>query len=220
MSVFALTILVVPSAIALPAGFEETTLIPSISGNPTAVRFAADGKVFIALKYGVIQQLDSVADTTPSTFVDFSSEVLDISDQGLLGLAVHPQWPAKPYIYGLYTVQNNDTAGGRLTRWTYNFTTGLPVAGSRLVILNDGWCFALADSPWASHSIGDLQFGADGALYASAGEGANYDTTDVGDFAVDKCSDPAGEGGALRSQDLQTSSDPASYNGALILILA
>ena len=85
-------------------------------------------------------------------------------------------------------------------------------------LLSSGWCFTKADSPYASHSIGDLQFGPDGALYVSAGDGANYDTADVGNFAIDNCPDPVNEGGALRSQDLRTSADPTNYDGAILRI--
>ncbi len=52
----------------------------------------------------------------------------------------------------------------------------------------------------------------------SGGEGANFDATDFGQFGnpVNPCSDPANEGGALRSQDLRSTADPTGLNGAIL----
>src|SRR4051794_483723 len=42
---------------AVPAGFTEVTAFSGLQ-NPTAIRFAADGRVFVAEKRGVIQMYD------------------------------------------------------------------------------------------------------------------------------------------------------------------
>ena len=78
-------------------------------------------------------------------------------------------------------------------------------------MLIEDWC-----QQFPSHSIGDLEFGADGALYASGGEGASFDYADYGQSGNPRnpCGDPPGgsggtqtpptaEGGALRAQDLR-----------------
>jgi hypothetical protein len=44
----------VPAAAAAPAGFTELTAFSGLV-NPTAVRFAPDGRIFIAEKRGTIQ---------------------------------------------------------------------------------------------------------------------------------------------------------------------
>ena len=61
-----------------------------------------------------------------------------------------------------------------------------------------------------SHASGDVAFGPDGYLYASAGDGASFDTEDWGQ-AGNPCGDPANEGGSLRSQDIRTSGDPLEH---------
>ena len=68
-----------------------------------------------------------------------------------------------------------------------------------------------------SHASGDVVFGPDGYLYASAGDGASFDTEDWGQ-AGNPCGDPADEGGSLRSQDIRTSGDPLSISGAIFRI--
>jgi uncharacterized repeat protein (TIGR01451 family) len=90
-------------------------------------------------------------------------------------------------------------------------------------VLIEDWC-----QQYPSHSIGTLRFGPDGKLYASAGEGASFGFVDFGQRGtpVNPCGDPGGpaptaptaEGGALRSQDLRTSADPAGLGGTIIRV--
>src|SRR5689334_12982035 len=75
------------TAAVLPAGFAESTVWSGL-GNPTVVRFAPDGRVFVASKSGVINTFDNTSDTTPTQFVDLRSKVHDYWDRGLLGMAL------------------------------------------------------------------------------------------------------------------------------------
>ena len=99
------------------------------------------------------------------------------------------------------------------------------MTGSEQVLIND-WC-----QQYPSHSIGSLAFGADGALYVSGGDGASFNFTDWGQDGspLNPCGDPPGgvgatltppsaEGGALRSQDLRTTSDPTTLDGAILRV--
>jgi glucose/arabinose dehydrogenase len=72
-----------------------------------------------------------------------------------------------------------------------------------------------------SHSTGALVFGADGALYASGGDGASFNYADYGQTPTtppNLINDPVNQGGALRSQDVRTSGDPVTLNGSVIRI--
>jgi PKD repeat protein len=99
------------------------------------------------------------------------------------------------------------------------------MTGSEHVLIED-WC-----QQYPSHSIGSLAFGPDGALYVSGGDGASFDFADYGQDGnpLNPCGDPpagvsgveappSAEGGALRSQDLRTSTDPAGLNGAILRV--
>ena len=84
-------------------------------------------------------------------------------------------------------------------------------------VLVEDWC-----TQFSSHSIGDLEFGPDGWLYASGGEGADANDVDYGQLGfpqINQCDDPparrggmqsppSAEGGALRAQDARTPADP------------
>ena len=85
------------------------------------------------------------------------------------------------------------------------------MVGTEQVLIED-WC-----QQYPSHSVGSLDFGPDGALYVSGGDGASFNFVDYGQDGspLNPCGDPPGgiggaltppsaEGGALRSQDLRT----------------
>jgi glucose/arabinose dehydrogenase len=86
----------------LPAGFTETTVWTGL-GNPTVIRFAPDGRVFVAAKSGIVNVFDNLGDTTPTQFVDLRRKVHDYWDRGLLGMALDPGFTTgRPYVYVLY----------------------------------------------------------------------------------------------------------------------
>jgi glucose/arabinose dehydrogenase len=90
-----------PAPAAPPSGFQETVAFSGLT-NPTAVRFAPDGRVFVAEKGGRIKVFDGFGDPTPTVYADLSRQVADFWDRGLLGLALDPQWSTRPYVYVLY----------------------------------------------------------------------------------------------------------------------
>jgi glucose/arabinose dehydrogenase len=225
----------------LPEGFQETVAFSGLT-QPTAVSLSADGRVFVAEKRGVIKVFDNLDDVTPTVFADLTEDVFNYWDRGLLGMTLDPQFPADPYVYVIYT--RDAPLGGTSPTWGDDCpdppgpTDGGCVASGRVLKLTvDGdvardekeplitdWC-----QQFPSHSVGDLAFDADGALYVSGGDAANFDTADWGQFGIpDKnpCGDPPGgvggemtpptaEGGALRSQDIRTMGDPAALNGTI-----
>ena len=233
------------NAAALPTGFQETTVISGLNA-PTVVRFASDGRVFVAEKSGIIKVFDSLSDTSPTVFADLRTNVHDFWDRGLLGMALAPGFPTDPFVYVLYSYDHilGDSApaprwgdqcpsppaatgdgcviSGRLSRLQANGNT---MTGSEQVLIED-WC-----QQYPSHSIGSLAFGADGALYVSGGDGASFNFADYGQDGspLNPCGDPpapvggaqtspTAEGGALRSQDIRTTSDPTGLDGSVLRV--
>ena len=239
------------AAAKIATGLVDTPVITGLT-NPTNFRFSPDGRIFVAQKNGKILEYDSLTDTTPTVFADLSAKVDDYWDRGLLGLALDPNFPASPYIYALYTYDApiggtapvwNDACptppgpttdgcvvSGRLVRLT---ASGNVMTGSEQVLLS-GWC-----QQFPSHSIGDLQFGPDGALYVSGGEGASFNYADYGQSGgtlngtqtpKNPCGDPPGgvggtmtpptaEGGSLRSQSIRRpAGQPVLLNGAILRV--
>ena len=104
-----------------PPGFSESTVQSGLT-QPTALRFAPDGRVFVAEKSGLIKVFDSTSDTTPTVFADLRTQVHNFWDRGLLGIALDPGFPAKPYVYVLYTY--DAAIGGAAPRWGTPGVTG------------------------------------------------------------------------------------------------
>jgi glucose/arabinose dehydrogenase len=210
------------AAPVLPSGFQDSTLpfegLTPGQGleEPTAVRFAPDGKVFVAEMSGKILVFDSLADHEPTLFADLRTEVFNANDRGLLGLALDPEFTTgRPYVYALYAYdappgqeaphwgnpgedgdecsgvgQDDCVIQGRLSRLTANLATDESTAKKTLVT---GWC-----QQFSSHSVGDLEFDVEGNLWASGGEGASFTKVDWGQYGEppNPCGDPpAGFGG-------------------------
>ena len=242
-----------PAASTLPSKFQDTVVFSGLT-NPTAVRFSPDGRVFVAEQSGLLLEYDSLTDTTPTTVADFRSETDDYWDRGLLGLALDPNFPTHPYVYLLYTYDappgqtapvwndacptppGTNTDGcvvtGKLVRIQLS---GNAMSGSPTTLISGEWC-----QQFPSHSIGDLNFGADGELYVSGGDGASFSAADWGQFGgtngsppptvANPCGDPpagaggtesppTAEGGALRSQSARRSAgEPVLLNGAILRV--
>lgn len=212
-------------------GFQESIVFKGLH-NPTAFQFASDGRIFVAQKDGQIFLYQSLTDTNPTIFADLRTDVYSYQQDGLLGMALDPKFPTVPYVYVFYTYDaaiggnaptwgtagsSDDTCSqpsgscvvsGRLSRLQAN---GNVMAGTEQVLINDWY------EQYPGQSVGNLAFGPDGLLYATAGDGANSTLVDYGQ--TDSTSpDPVNEGGALRSQDLRTPADPVTLDGSVIRI--
>ena len=89
-------------AAVVPSGFSEQVVFSGLE-HPTNLAFAANGQVFVAEKSGLVKVFDSLDDPTPTVFADLRTKVHNYWDRGLLGLALHPDYPADPRVYVLYT---------------------------------------------------------------------------------------------------------------------
>ena len=183
------------AASTLPTGFRDSVVLSGLS-NPTVLQFAADGRIFVGQKNGVIKVFQSLTDTNPVTVADLSSRVHDFWDRGLLGMALPANFPTNPYVYVLYaydapiggapptwgdgcpTPPGPTTDGclvsGRLSRLQIS---GNVMTGTEQVLIND-WC-----QQFPSHSIGTLLFGRDGYLYARAATAPASTTSTTGSTA-------------------------------------
>jgi glucose/arabinose dehydrogenase len=253
LMIVALAVAPMPAAQAatLPPGFQETVVFSGLA-NPTVVRFAPDGRIFVAEKRGVIKVFDSLMDTSPVVFADLNVNVYNFWDRGLLGMALDPNFPTNPYVYVLYTYDHELGSAAPAPRWgtagVYSDPCPTPpgptadgcVVSARLSrlqaagnvmtgpeqVLVEDWC-----QQYPSHSIGTVEFGRDGALYASGGDGASFGFVDYGQDGSppNPCGDPPGapgsalmpptaEGGSLRSQDLRTTNDAVTLDGSVIRV--
>jgi len=85
----------------LPPGFSTQLVVNNISGV-VAFDFAAGERIFTASKDGRVRVVvDGVVQ--PRLFADYRALVNNQRDRGMLGIAVHPEFPTIPYVYLLMT---------------------------------------------------------------------------------------------------------------------
>jgi glucose/arabinose dehydrogenase len=107
-------------AVTLAPGFRDKVVFTGLA-EPTAMRFAPDGRIFVAEKSGKVLVFHGLEDETPTEFVDLSELVYDHGDRGLLGIALDPKFDeGRPYVYLLYTydhILGATGAEGEVPRW-------------------------------------------------------------------------------------------------------
>ena len=99
----------------------------------------------------------------PTAFLDISGHVSGGSEQGLLGLAFHPNFRTNGWLYVNYTDGAGDT---RVVRYTVS-------ADPNVVDSTTGDTVLAVPQPFANHNGGMVVFGADGYLYVGLGDGGS-----------------------------------------------
>ncbi|MGL4648168.1 MAG: PQQ-dependent sugar dehydrogenase, partial [Caldilineaceae bacterium] len=143
-----------PLATALPSGFSEEQIVGGLK-LPTSFAVAPDGRIFITEKKGMVRvAVDGVLQETP--FIDLTAEVNSTADRGLMSVAVHPRFPATPYVYLAYTYEppeasGNADSGARVARVLRveadRSNPSLHVPGSGVVIVGANSTYAHIGNP-------------------------------------------------------------------------
>lgn len=144
--------------------------------RPVGITHAGDGsgRIFIVEKTGAIRIVDAAGTLVALPFLDLSSQVSGGSEQGLLGLAFHPDYESNGYFYVHYTDSNGDS---RISRFSVSAgDPDLADPASELVLLT-------VLQPFSNHNAGQIEFGPDGYLYVAFGDGGSGG--DPGDRAQD-----------------------------------
>lgn len=155
----------------LPAGAQnpvELQLVPWAGGLSQVVDLAhaGDDRLFAARRHGVISIIRDSADVAVTPFLDLSAQVNDAGgEQGLLGLAFDPDYAANGFFYVHYTADTG-TGFSRISRWHVSPDPDLADTASEQVLYE--W-----PQPYENHNGGDLDFGPDGMLYITFGDGGS-----------------------------------------------
>jgi glucose/arabinose dehydrogenase len=159
-------------AVALPANFEDA-VVTSVQ-QPTSLAFAPGNRMLITTQPGRLRVYNSALLPTPA--LDLSGVVCSDSERGLLGVAVDPQFVTNHYVYLYYTYkkfgtcpyQDDQSPVNRVSRFTLPDSNVVDPATESVLVDN-------IPSPGGNHNAGDLEFGKDGNLYVSVGDGGcNY----------------------------------------------
>jgi glucose/arabinose dehydrogenase len=172
-----------------PASLPPGSSSPSPSASPAAVPFDADGlsislervvdgldaplaavnagdgsgRIFVAEQGGTIRIVRNGA-LADGAFLDVAGRITSGGEQGLLGVAFHPDYPTDPRFFVDYTDINGDTRVSSFTVDPSNPDRADPGSETRILFV---------DQPYANHNGGALAFGPDGFLYIATGDGGS-----------------------------------------------
>jgi glucose/arabinose dehydrogenase len=145
----------------------SVTLEPVVDGfdSPLGVVSANDGsgRLFVVEQGGLVRIVRDGA-IVGAPFLDVSSMISRGGEQGLLGLAFHPDYPTDPRFFVNYTNPDGDTQISAFTVDASNPDRADPGSERKLLFV---------DQPYGNHNGGGLQFGPDGFLYAGLGDGGS-----------------------------------------------
>jgi uncharacterized repeat protein (TIGR01451 family) len=132
--------------------------------HPVQVTHAGDGsgRLFVVEQPGTIRVIEdgTVLDTP---FLDITALTDDAGEQGLLGMAFHPDYPNNGYFYVDYTrASDGTTVVARYRRSGTDRNRANPSSATTILTV---------DQPYANHNGGQVLFGPDGYLYISLGDG-------------------------------------------------
>ncbi len=146
----------------------ESDLVVSGVNAPTTITHAGDARIFVTEQPGRIRVFDREGNLEPGSFMNIQDRVQDAgSEQGLLGLAFPPDFCESGRFYVNYT----HTASGQLVTRVSRFeidadnpTIGDPDSEEVLMQF---------DQDFGNHNGGHIEFGPDGFLYISTGDGGS-----------------------------------------------
>jgi hypothetical protein len=146
----------------------QIQLSPVVSGlsSPVFVGNAGDNlnRLFIVERAGIIKVLQP-GSSTPTVFLDIRSKIVSGGEQGLLGLAFHPQYSSNGRFFVFYT----RTGDGALVIAEY---IAAP-ASSDTAGTTEKVILTIPHPTNTNHNGGMLAFGPDGYLYIGVGDGGS-----------------------------------------------
>ncbi len=164
-----------PTASAIPTSSPTTPEpSPSVSlrldvvasglDNPVDVVAADDGtgRIFVVEQGGRIRVVRDGA-LVEQPFLDIADRLTAGGEQGLLGLALHPDFPNDPRLFVDYTDRDGNTV---VSSFTLSLDADSADPESERVLIR-------IDQPFPNHNGGAVVFGPDGMLYIAMGDGGS-----------------------------------------------
>jgi glucose/arabinose dehydrogenase len=137
--------------------------------SPTAVTFPGNGDIWITEQPGLIRVVKS-GKLLDEPLLDLRSKMLKVNkgyeERGLLGICLHPQFKSNKKFYVFYSTQTTGKFDHKDVVAEYKLSPN-----SDKIDPNSGRVVLSADKPDGNHDGGCIQFGPDGYLYISFGDG-------------------------------------------------
>jgi glucose/arabinose dehydrogenase len=133
---------------------------------PINITATPDGWLLVNERIGRVIAIDPETGSTQVS-LDITDRVLGDGEQGLLGLALHPDWPddARAYVHYSSRDGDGDTVLSEFRVTDEPLPPRLDPSTERVLLT--------VDQPYANHNGGQLAFGPDGLLYMALGDGGS-----------------------------------------------
>ena len=157
IAVFVLVVILLVTFLPKPVGQNgyELEIIAENLDTPWAIDFLPDGKMIFTERHGRVSILD---DGRMKVLENIA--VSEVSESGLLGVAVDPEFSSNNFVYLYYTHEN----GNRVSRFALN--EGLE---DEFILIDD-----IPNARF--HDGGRIKFGPDGKIYITTGDATNPST--------------------------------------------
>lgn len=136
-------------------GFTVKTLASGLD-TPWDLAWGPDGHIWVSERAGTISRVD----TTTGAIVRVGQiGAFELSESGLMGIALHPDFESQPFLFAVYSYNTGDGIRNRLVRMGYD---GTDLAQPE-ILLN-----GIPGAP--NHDGSRLAFGPDNLLYLTTGD--------------------------------------------------
>ena len=168
-------LLVAVSAVALALGLAVPAIADDVVLDEVATGFSApvyvdaptgEFRLFVVEQGGVIRIIDNGA-VLPDPFLDISSRVRWSGEQGLLGIAFHPDFASNGRFFVHYSNNSGNTV---IAEYRVGSDPNRADPSSARTLLT-------VTQPAGNHNGGSIAFGSDGYLYIGLGDGGGGNDT-------------------------------------------
>lgn len=155
------------SSLPAPQAYAWQPLVQGLS-SPVGLLPAVDGsgRLYVLEQEGVIRVVAD-GELLPEPFLDLRDRVgRNANEQGLLGMAFHPDFNENGYFYLNYTDTDGNTVIAR-------YQASEPASGAPLAQRDSELRLLYVLQPYSNHNGGHILFGPDGYLYIGMGDGGS-----------------------------------------------
>jgi glucose/arabinose dehydrogenase len=154
----------------------QVQLQPVVGGlsRPVFITHARDDRILIVEQAGIVKIFYGGGVLSPP-FLNITGLVTTAAnEQGLLGLAFHPNYPVIPFIFVHFTSNGNLLPDGTDPEVGENLIVRYNISADRnLVDQTSAKLLLRIPQPFSNHNGGMIAFGPDGYLYIAKGDGGS-----------------------------------------------
>lgn len=183
-----------------PKRLEKTTVATGLI-QPMEMAIAPDGTIYLIELAGEIKRIDPKSGSIVSAG---KISVTTAQENGLIGLALDPQFASNRWMYLQYSPP--DFPGQHISRFTVRDDGSVDLESERLLMKYE------EQRQECCHHAGSMEFGPDGCLYIGTGDNTNPFGDSQGFAPIDERDDR----GAFNA--LRTAANTDSYNGKVLRI--